>query len=48
VIDDLLRAFEVPHHRLDAADRPGWVEAVLRAMQLPLEPPQIDLFALQS
>ena len=48
VIDELLRAFEVPHHRLDPADRHGWVESVLRAMQLPLEPPQIDLFALQS
>jgi hypothetical protein len=45
VIDELLRAFAVAHHRLDAADRNGWVEAVLRAMQLPLEPPQIDLFA---
>lgn len=48
VIDELLQAFEVPHHRLDAADRNGWVDAVLTAMQLPLEPPQIDLFALQS
>ena len=45
VIDRLLDAFKVPAHRLDASDRPGWVEAVLQAMGLPFVPPQIDLFA---
>ena len=48
VIEDLLAAFEVPCHRLDPAARPGWVEAVLEAMSLPLHPPQIDLFALPA
>jgi predicted ATPase len=47
-IDALIAAFEVPVHRLDAADRPGWVEAVLQAVNLPLHPPQIDLFSLQA
>ncbi|MDH3497776.1 MAG: ATP-binding protein [Gemmatimonadota bacterium] len=46
VIEDLLEVFHVPCQRLDpAADRDGWVDAVLQSMDLPLEPPQIDLFA---
>lgn len=44
VIDDLVNAFGVPCYPLDPDDRPGWVDAVLLAMDLPLEPPQIDLF----
>jgi nicotinamide riboside kinase len=48
VIDTLVDAFHVPVHRLDPSDRPGWVDAVLEAMQLPFEPPQIDLFAATS
>jgi hypothetical protein len=47
-IDALIEAFQVPVHRLDASDRPGWVEAVLQAAGLPLEPPQIDLFSLRA
>ncbi len=47
-IDDLVEAFGVPVHRLDPHDRPGWVEAVLHAVSLPLEPPQIDLFSLRA
>ena len=46
VIDHLLDAFDVPWHRLDPARRPTWVEDVLRALELPLEPPQIDLFSV--
>lgn len=46
VIDELLDAFRVPSYRLDPASRPTWVEDVLRALNLPLEPPQIDLFAV--
>ncbi|MDH3290457.1 MAG: ATP-binding protein [Gemmatimonadota bacterium] len=46
VIDHLLDAFDVPWHRLDPASRPTWVEDVLRALELPLEPPQIDLFSV--
>ncbi|MEK7668864.1 MAG: AAA family ATPase [Gemmatimonadota bacterium] len=45
VIDRLVDHFKAPVHRLDPADRPGWVDAVLQAMSLPFEPPQIDLFA---
>jgi thymidylate kinase len=44
-IDELVRAFEVPIVNLDPANRDGWITAVLEALQLPLEPPQIDLFA---
>lgn len=45
VIDGLLKALEVPHLRLDAADRDGWVDEVLGAVGLPLKPPQMDIFA---
>lgn len=44
-IDALVRAFEVPIVSLDAADRERWVPTVLDALQMPLTPPQIDLFA---
>jgi hypothetical protein len=44
VIDELLDAFAVPCHLLDPDDRPGWGDAVLTVMGLPLKPPQIDLF----
>jgi nicotinamide riboside kinase len=43
-IDELVRAFGVPIVTLDAADRAGWVPAVLAALDLPLDPPQIELF----
>ncbi len=46
VIDQLLDAFQVATHRLDPTSRPTWVEDVLRALGLPLEPPQIDLFSV--
>ena len=39
-----IAAFAVPVHRLDARNRPGWVEEVLEQSKLPLEVPQIDLF----
>jgi predicted ATPase len=45
-IDRLIEAFGVPVHRLNAADRPGWVEEVLQASGLPFAPPQIDLFSV--
>ncbi len=44
-IDALVEDFAVPVTRLDPSDRDGWLPAVLEALQLPLEPPQIDLFA---
>jgi len=48
VIDDLLEAFDVRVHRLRADDRAGWVDDVLRTMDLPAAPPQIDLFAAKA
>jgi GTPase SAR1 family protein len=48
VIDELLDAFGIICHRLDPGDRPGWIDAVLETVGLPLSPPQIDLFATQS
>lgn len=44
-IDDLVRDFEVPVVSLDPSHREGWVPSVLEALKLPLDPPQIDLFA---
>ena len=44
-IDDLVSEFGVPSHRLDPADRDGWVDATLRAAGLPERLPQIDLFS---
>lgn len=44
IIDELLGVFDVPHHRLDKRDRDGWVDAVMSAMEMPLRPPQIDIF----
>lgn len=43
-IDGLVDDFGVACHRLDPANRDGWVDVVLRAMGLPAHPPQIDLF----
>lgn len=43
-IDTLAADLGVPVHPLDAADREGWIDAVLTASGLPLRPPQIDLF----
>lgn len=43
-IDALGADLGVPVHPLDAADREGWIDAVLTASGLPLRPPQIDLF----
>lgn len=45
LIDELVAEFQVPVVALDPADRDGWVSAVMAALSLPLEPPQIDLFA---
>ena len=44
IIDELLGVFDVAHHRLDPRDRDGWVDAVMSAMEMPLRPPQIDIF----
>ncbi len=44
IIDDLLEVFGVSHHRLDPGHRDGWVAAVMSAMELPLQPPQMEIF----
>ncbi len=43
-IDALAAEFGVPCHRLGAHDRDGWVDTILTASGLPLQPPQIELF----
>lgn len=45
LIDELVAEFQVPVVALDPSDRDGWVPAVMESLALPLEPPQIDLFA---
>lgn len=47
-IDTLVSELGVRCHRLDPGAREGWVDAVLRAVGLPLHPPQIDLFAARG
>ncbi len=47
-IDALVDDLDVPCHRLDPANRDGWVDAVLRAMRFPAQPPQIDLFTAKT
>lgn len=44
IIDQLLFELGVPFHHLDPSDREGWVDTVIRAVGLPLKPPQIDFF----
>lgn len=44
-LEELIGAFGVSCHRLDSANREGWVDAVLFMMRLPLRPPQMDLLA---
>lgn len=48
IIDELVRDFAVPVMYLDPADRDGWTAAVLRELGLPMQPPQIDLFAARE
>jgi thymidylate kinase len=44
ILAGLVERFQVPVHRLDARARDSWVVDVLRAMGLPSEPPQYQLF----
>ena len=44
IIDELLGAFSVDALPLDPADRNGWIPTVMHALDLPMRPPQIDLF----
>ena len=44
ILADLVKRFDVQAHELPAGRRDSWVVEVLRAMSLPLEPPQYQLF----
>ena len=45
IIDELIRAFDVTVHVLDATNRSGWTSRVVEVLGLPAHPPQIDMFA---
>jgi len=47
-IDQLIEAFDVHVIPLDPADRDGWIPTVMRTLELPLKPPQIDLFGASA
>jgi len=44
LIDRLLKEFTLEYLPLPGDSRTGWVDKVLRALRLPDEPPQLDLF----
>ncbi len=44
LIDKLLAEFELDYLELPGGTRTGWMEMILRALKLPDEPPQLDLF----
>lgn len=45
LIDELLVRFELPRLDLPADNRDGWMALVLQSLQLPEQPPQLDLFS---
>ena len=47
-IDSLISAFGVEVIPLDPQDRDGWIPTVMRTLDLPLKPPQIDLFGASA
>jgi GTPase SAR1 family protein len=44
IIDGLIQSFDVDVQQLDPMDRDGWIATVMHSLQLPLRPPQIDMF----
>ncbi|MGD8628761.1 MAG: ATP-binding protein [bacterium] len=44
-IDDLIGSFDVDCLRLDSSERMTWLSRVLEYLDIPLSPPQLDLFA---
>ncbi len=44
LIDELLVEFAVEYMELPGESRDGWVGCVLEALDLPGDPPQLDLF----
>jgi hypothetical protein len=47
-IDQLLVDFDVTVQPLESADREDWIPTVMRSLDLPLRPPQIDLFGAKA
>jgi len=47
-IDSLISAFGVDVIPLDPLDRDGWIPTVMHTLDLPLKPPQIDLFGASA
>ena len=47
-IDELIVAFDVNVIPLDPANRESWIPTVMRTLELPLKPPQIDLFGASA
>jgi predicted ATPase len=47
-IDSLISAMGVEVIPLDPLDRDGWIPTVMRTLDLPLKPPQIDLFGASA
>jgi hypothetical protein len=44
LIDELLDEFGIPRLELPGGTREGWTRLVLESLELPGEPPQLDLF----
>jgi len=44
LIDELIKSFDVDVQQLDPMDRDGWIPTVMHSLQLPMRPPQIDMF----
>jgi len=47
-IDELISSFGVDVIPLDPLDRDGWIPTVMRTLDLPMKPPQIDLFGASA
>ena len=47
-IDELISSFGVDVIPLDPLDRNGWIPTVMHTLDLPLKPPQIDLFGASA
>ena len=47
-IDELISSFGVDIIPLDPLDRNGWIPTVMHTLDLPLKPPQIDLFGASA
>ena len=48
IIDNLVSAFSVEALPLDPLERDSWIPTVMHALELPMRPPQIHLFAARG